>query len=108
MNIEDTKKAMLAELSKYTEIPKDKEEDVLNFLFSAFFQVEVEDLQEVVEDLEAKRLEEFDRAADDAISNREDEAITFKNLMLAMEQQQAFDRDTDDAIRDRLETEGVV
>jgi len=80
MNIEDTKKAMLAELSKYTEIPKDKEEDVLNFLFSAF----------------------------EEISNREDEAITFKNLMLAMEQQQAFDRDTDEAIRDRLETEGVV
>ena len=70
MNIEDTKKAMLAELSKYTEIPKDKEEDVLNFLFSAFFQVEVEDLQEVVEDLEAKRLEEFDRDTDEAIRDR--------------------------------------
>ena len=61
---------MLAELSKYTKIPKDKEEDVLNFLFSAFFQVEVEDLQEVVEDLEAKRLEEFDRATDDAIRDK--------------------------------------
>ena len=70
MNIEDTKKAMLAELNKYTEIPKDKEEDVLNFLFSAFFQVEVEDLQEVVEDLEAKRLEEFDRDTDEAIRDR--------------------------------------
>ena len=62
MNIEDTKKAMLIELSKYTEIPKDKEEDVLNLLFSAF--------KEVVEDLEAKRLEEFDRATDDAIRDR--------------------------------------
>ena len=70
MNIEDTKKAMLAELSKYTEIPKDKEEDVLNFLFSAFFQVEVEDLQEVLEDLEAKRLEKFDRDTDEAIRDR--------------------------------------
>tara|TARA_R100001377_G_C3188299_1_gene109471 strand:- start:24 stop:233 length:210 start_codon:yes stop_codon:yes gene_type:complete len=62
MNNEDTKKAMLIELSKYTEIPKDKEEDVLNLLFSAF--------KEVVEDLEAKRLEEFDRATDDAIRDR--------------------------------------
>lgn len=62
MNIEDTKKAMLAELSKYTEIPKDKEEDVLNLLFSAF--------KEVVEDLEAERLKEFDRDTDEAIRDR--------------------------------------
>ena len=62
MNIEDTKKAMLAELSKYTEIPKDKEEDVLNLLFSAF--------KEVVKDLEAERLKEFDRDTDEAIRDR--------------------------------------
>ena len=62
MNIEDTKKAMLTELSKYTEIPKDKEEDVLNLLFSAF--------KEVVEDLEAERLKEFDRDTDEAIRDR--------------------------------------
>ena len=62
MNIEDTKKAMLIELSKYTEIPKDKEEDVLNLLFSAF--------KKVVEDLEAERLKEFDRDTDEAIRDR--------------------------------------
>ena len=62
MNNEDTKKAMLIELSKYTEIPKDKEEDVLNLLFSAF--------KEVVKDLEAERLKEFDRDTDEAIRDR--------------------------------------
>ena len=60
------------------------------------------------EPTDEEKLAEFDKATDDAISNREDEEITFKNLMLAMEQQQAFDRATDDAIRDKLETEGVV